>query len=48
MIQHKLLPQAVLAFAQRRGPPADSSDMLAEGQVEAFDKRRLNLPATRG
>jgi hypothetical protein len=44
--QHDLLPQTVLALAQRIHATANSGDMLADGQVEAFDKRRLDLPAT--
>jgi hypothetical protein len=46
--QHDLLPQTVLALAQRINATANSGDILADGQVEAFDKRRLDLPATRG
>ena len=46
--QHDLLPQALLALAHRGDATANGSDMLADGQVEAFDKRRLELPATRG
>ena len=46
--QYDLLPQALFTLAQRGDTTANGCDMLADGQVEAFDKRRLELPATRG
>src|SRR2546422_8196456 len=45
MIQGELLPQAVLALAQRMDTPPNRGDMLAEAEVEAFHKRRIDLPA---
>ena len=45
MIQGELLPQAVLALAQRIDTPPNRGDMLAEAEVEAFHKRRIDLPA---
>src|SRR5262249_31955266 len=44
--QYQLLPHAVLAFAQSRDPPSHSRAMLADAEVEAFDERRIDLPAT--
>jgi hypothetical protein len=46
--QPDLLPQAISALAPRVDTTATGGDMLADGQVEAFDERRLDLPATRG
>src|SRR5262245_38768232 len=45
MIQCQLLPYAVLAFAERVDAPSHRRHMLADGQVEALHKRRLDLPA---
>jgi hypothetical protein len=45
MIQRQLLPQAILALAQHIDPPPHRRDMLADGQVEALHKRRVDLPA---
>ena len=45
MIQRQLPPQALLALAQRIDPPPNRGDMLAQAEVEAFHKRRLDLPA---
>ena len=44
-IQRQLLPQAILALAQRIHTPPNRGDMLAEAEVEAFHKRRIDLPA---
>src|SRR5215470_14495324 len=46
LIQYQLLPHTVLAFAQSRDPPSHRRDMLADAEVEAFDERRIDLPAT--
>src|SRR4029450_4228318 len=45
MIQYQLLPHAVLALAQCADSPSHRGHMLADGQVEALHKRRLDLPA---
>jgi hypothetical protein len=45
MIQRQLLPQAILALAQRIDPPPNRGDMLAEAEVEAFHEGRIDLPA---
>src|SRR6516164_8426994 len=46
LIPYQLLPPAVRAFAQSRDPPSHRRDMLADAEVEAFDERRIDLPAT--
>ena len=38
MIQRQLLPQAILALAQRLDTPPNRGDMLTEAEVEAFHK----------
>ena len=45
MGQCQLLPQAVLALAQRADAPSHRGHMLADSQVEALHKGRLDLPA---
>jgi len=40
-----LLPHAVLALAQRGDTPPDRRHMLADGQIEALHKGRVDLPA---
>src|ERR671923_1463567 len=44
LIQRQLLPQAVLALAERADPSSNRGHMLAEGQVEALHERRIDLP----
>ena len=46
VIPRQLLVSAVLAFAERRHPPPDRSDMLADTEVEAFNEGGVDLPAT--
>jgi hypothetical protein len=48
MLHGQLLPQPIFALAERADTPANRGHMLAAGQVEAFDKRRVALPAVRG
>ena len=48
MIHGQLLPQPIFALAERADTSSNSGHMLADGQVEAFDKRRVDLPAVRG
>jgi hypothetical protein len=43
-----LLTQAILTLAQRVDSTAHGGDILTDGQGEAFDKRRVDLPATHG
>src|SRR6266566_4635439 len=45
MIEHELLASAVLALAERGNPPSHRRHMLTESQVEAFNERRVDLPA---
>src|SRR6516165_12746099 len=45
VIQRQLLVYAVLAFAERRHTPPDRGDLLADTEVEAFNARRVDLPA---
>jgi hypothetical protein len=40
-----LLPQAVLALAQRGDTPPDRGDMLADVQIDALHKGCIDLPA---
>ena len=40
----ELVPQAFLAFAQGHHAPPDGGDMLADGEIDALDERRVNLP----
>src|SRR5437879_7256029 len=47
MIQYELLAYAVLVFAQRGDAPSNSGHMLAHRQVEALDKRCVDLPTAR-
>ena len=42
--QHQMLSQAVLALAERGGPPADRSHPLAQRQIEPLDLGRIDLP----
>jgi len=43
--ERQLLPQPVFALAERADPSPNRGDMLAEAEVEAFHKRRIDLPA---
>ena len=45
--QRQLIPQARFALAQCIDPPPDRRYALAEVEVEALDKRRVNGPAPR-
>src|SRR5262249_17404076 len=45
--QGQRLAHTVLALTERAHPPSDSRPMLAEGEVTAFHKRRIDLPARR-
>src|SRR2546426_9959357 len=45
MIQHELLAYAVLALVGRGDTPSHRPHMLTESQVEAFNERRVDLPA---
>jgi hypothetical protein len=47
MGQGQLLAHAVLALAHRVDPPAHRCDTLTHIEVQPFDKRRIDLPATR-
>src|SRR4029450_8535880 len=44
MIQGELLPQAVLTLAERRNPPPDRGDMLADTEVKAFNEGCVDPP----
>src|SRR5207237_177773 len=46
VIPRQLLVSAVLAFAERRHPPPDRSDMLADTEVEAVTVDRRITPPT--
>ena len=41
--ERQLLTQARFVFAQRVDSPPDGRDMLAQVQIEALDKRRIDL-----
>ena len=45
MIQRQLLPQALLALAQRIDTPPHRRHMLADGQVDPLHERGVDLPA---
>src|SRR5205823_14719399 len=47
VVHRYLLPQAVLALAQRGNTPSDCRHMLPDGEVEALRERRVDLPAQR-
>ena len=47
MGQGELLPQAVLALAERADPSSHCCHMLADGKVEPLDEGGLDLPASR-
>lgn len=40
--------QARLGFGECDHPPADSRDLLAQGEIEPFDQGRIDLPALLG
>src|SRR5215475_13036490 len=44
LIQRQLLPQAILALAERADPSPNRGYILADGQVEAFHECRIDLP----
>ena len=44
LLQCQRLPQAVLALAERADSSSHRGHLLADGQIEAFHKRRLDLP----
>jgi hypothetical protein len=44
----QLLPQPIFALAERADTPSNRGHMRADGQGEAFDPRRVALPAVRG
>src|SRR5215510_8484461 len=46
MVQHELLPQAVLPLAEGGHPSPDRGDMLAEAQVDAVTVDRRIAPPT--
>jgi hypothetical protein len=46
MMQDQLLPQAILALAERADPPSNSGHMLADGQVDAVTVDGGIAPAT--
>ena len=48
LIQRQLLPQTVLTLAQRGDTPPDRCHVLADGEVQALHKGRIDLPAKRG
>jgi hypothetical protein len=48
MEQSQLLTQARFMFAPRVDAPPDGRDMLAKVQIQALDKRRIDLPTTLG
>src|SRR4029453_14656651 len=45
LIQHQLLAQAPFVFAQRADPPANSSHMLADVEVDPLDEGGIDLAA---
>src|SRR2546428_8044751 len=45
MIQGQLLAYALLALAERGDPTPHRRHMLTDGQVEALDEGRIDLPA---
>jgi hypothetical protein len=45
VIQHQLLAQARFVFAQRADPPANSSHMLADVEVDPLDEGGIDLAA---
>jgi hypothetical protein len=45
VIQRQLLSQIVLALAQGHDTSSHSGHMLTNRQVDAFDERRIDLPA---
>jgi hypothetical protein len=45
MIQGQRLPAASLTFAEGGHTPSNRGDLLAEAEVEAFHKRRIDRPA---
>jgi hypothetical protein len=45
LAQGELLPQASFPFAERVHPTADGGHMLADREVEALHKGRVDLPA---
>jgi hypothetical protein len=45
MMQGQLLPQALLALAERADSPSNRGHMLADGQVDALDKGGIDVPA---
>ena len=47
MVQGQLLAQAVLALAQCGNATPNRRHMLADAQVEAFNERGVDAPATR-
>jgi hypothetical protein len=46
MIQRQLLPQAILALAERTHPPPNGGHMLTDGEVEAVTVDGGITPAT--
>src|SRR3989475_8130516 len=48
VIQSQLLAYAVLALAERGDPTSHRRHMLTDGQVEAFNEGRVDLPAMCG
>src|SRR6266446_7462801 len=45
LIQHQLLPEARLVFAQRGDATTDRRHMLADSEIEAFNEGGVDLPA---
>src|SRR5262249_34737612 len=45
LMQGQLLPQALLALAERADPPSPCRHVLADGQVEALYERGVDLAA---
>jgi hypothetical protein len=45
MVQHELLPHAVLPLAEGGHPSPHRGDMLTDAQVDALDEGSLDLPA---
>ena len=48
MIQCELMVYAVFAFAEGHAAATDGGHMLPEGEVEALNKGRIDVPAVRG
>src|SRR2546427_13035241 len=46
LIQHQLLPEARLVFAQRGDATTDRRHMLADSEIEAFHEGGGDLPAS--